>query len=108
MSANQIAVTVLPIPGKRSLDILRRDLKKLSICNKVAADHVAAELFDRLVEIKSIEESQSCVPFKVCKALKKTVSDYLFDDAIILTKSGQVPYIRFVKCDSLFPHCSFA
>ena len=81
-------------------------MKKISTCTSDIADHVAAELFDRLVELKSVEESQNCVSYKLCQALKSIISDYLFDDVIILNYS--VPYLRFVKCESLYPQCSFA
>ena len=81
-------------------------MKKISTCTSDIADHVAAELFDRLVELKSVEESQNCVSYKLCLALKSIISDYLFDDVIILNYS--VPYLRFVKCESLYPQFSFA
>ena len=99
---------VLPIPGKRSLAILKNDLNKLTSagCTSEIADHVAAELFDRLVEIKLIEQSQNCVSYKICQVLKKTISDYLFEDVILWSRESKLPYMKLVQCESLFPSCS--
>ena len=99
---------VLPIPGKRSLAILKKDLNKLSTlsgCTSEIADHVAAELFDRLVEIKFIEQSQNCVSYKICQILKKTINDYLFEDVILWSRESKLPYMKLVQCESLFPSC---
>ena len=100
---------VLPIPGKRSLAILKNDLNKLTSagCTSEIADHVAAELFDRLVEIKLIEQSQNCVSFKICQVLKKTISDYLFEDVILWSRESKLPYMKLVQCMPLGMRASY-
>jgi hypothetical protein len=114
---NSIGVTVLPIPGKRSLDILTRDLRTLlsdkgCIKGQTLSDTVASELFSRLVELNEIldKKSSSCIAFKLCKAIKSVVMDYVLDDAVAmgLASKGEVPFMRFVRCESLFPTCAFA
>ena len=108
---NQIGVTVLPIPGKRAIDSLRQKVVKLKQCKVDIIDNVAALLFNHLMQLKTSLEhhSQYCGSFQVCNKIKDITEELNFEDAISmeLEQQNQIPFMKIVKCETLFPECAF-
>ena len=106
-------MTVLPIPGKRAIDQLRHlsiSDAKVKECNVNIIDNVAALLYDRLMQLKSsLEISNYCQSYKICNSIKGIVEDLNFEDAISmrLASENEIPFLKIVKCESLFPQCAF-
>ena len=108
---NQIGVTVLPIPGKRAIDSLRQKVVKLKQCKVDIIDNVAALLFNHLMQLKTSLEhhSQYCESFEICNKIKDITEELKFEDAISmgLEQQNQIPFMKIVKCETLFPECAF-
>ena len=107
---NQIGVTVLPIPGKRAIDSLRQNVVKLKKCKVDIIDNAAALLFNHLMQLKkSLDNSEYCRSYKICNSIKQITEELNFEDAISmgLQKQNEIPFLKIVKCETLFPECAF-
>ena len=109
-SGNQISVTVLPIPGKRSL----RTLRSISSCNNIADRKVSDNairnvLLSHLINVKNKIQKVSveCEPFEYCEGIKRLLSWFDLDNAVILNlvKHGFDPNLKKLSCKKLFPTC---
>ena len=103
---NQIAVTVLPIPGKRSLDLWRSaDLNHCRIENRVASllFHRLTQLADRL----QTDQSDQCKANHVCHSISQILEDLHFDDAVVmgLSQADKTPFLSIIGCPTLFKFC---
>ncbi len=105
---NSIGVTVLPIPGKRSLGIKNRDLKICEAKGSNPVDVIAGDIFQRLLDIHEKSED-NCLAKNICNSVKNVMVDYALEDAVSLElhRNNLTPYMRFTDCSSLFPQCSY-
>ena len=110
-SGNQISVTVLPIPGKRSL----RTLRSISYCNitakrKLSDYSIANILLSHLIDVKDrIQKvSAECESFEYCIGTKRLLTLFDLDNTVVLSflKHGISPNLKKVSCKKLFPTCN--
>jgi len=109
-SGNVIGVTVLPIPGKRSLNFW----KSLTLPNTPkscpASDKVASLLFHRLVQLKEFLNGREnrCQSHDICQTILQILDDLHLDDAVVmgLMQSDRIPFLSISGCRSLFLGCA--
>lgn len=115
-AANQIGVTVLPIPGKRSIRLLRNYFKKnFGACSSSASgnstltlgDALASTLYSDMVGIHEEEEEGACSEHKICLAFKNMLRKFGFKDLINLElkKAGKNPSLAALDCGRMFQSC---
>ena len=109
-AANQISVTVLPIPGKRSIEHLKSDPCVYQRDKNNLEDLLASNIFKYIVLINENVNSVSniCNPYKICNILKSMSHGFRLDNIISfdLLKSGENPNVQNVSCQGLFPGCA--
>jgi len=106
-AVNTIGVTVLPIPGKRSLRFRRFTQQ----CPKTDSKSILIESV--LDEIRSLHglllnQNKTCQEFQVCTKIKEHISKYkLYDVAILeLQQEFGSPSTKQIDCHQLFPDCT--
>ena len=109
-AANQISVTVLPIPGKRSFRKLRSaECLYQGTKNKVD-ESVAALLFTHIVSVYSKLDSanHNCNSYEICTGVKDIFQLFQLDNIVSfdLLKIGRNPNLAQISCKRLFPNCS--
>jgi len=113
-AANGIGVTVLPIPGKRSLDFWRSlstiNDKSPQYLSCATTDKVASLLFHRLVQLKEIlsRDGNQCRSYDICQTIVEILDDLHLDDAVVmgLSQSERIPFLSIIGCRSLFLGCA--
>jgi len=109
-AVNQIGVTVLPIPGKRSVDNLIRKFNKNVQPRCPSKPQVTAPLADfalsQLVHI-SKEVDPACRGYRACTATKALLAYTEIPEAFSrdLLSAGLSPFISRTECSTLFPEC---
>jgi len=109
-AVNQIGVTVLPIPGKRSVDDLIRKFNKNVQPRCQAKPQVTAPLADfalsQLLHI-SKEPDAICRGFRACSATKSMLAYTEIPEAFSrdLLLAGLSPFLSRTRCEDLFPQC---
>ena len=110
-AANQISVTVLPIPGKRSF----RKLRSVASCpnqdlTNTTEESIAAIMFSQLVSVYSkLEmEDNSCHSYNFCVATKNLLQIFELEDivSIDLLKVGINPSLGSIPCKQPFSNCA--
>lgn len=108
-AVNQLMVTVLPIPGKRSVDNLIRKYNK-NVAPKCRAPPITEPLadfaFSQLLEITK-EPDPQCRGFSACKAVKNLMKYTEIAEAFSkdLFSVGLSPFLSQAKCEAFFPQC---
>ena len=109
-SANQISVTVLPIPGKRSF----RRLRSINSCSNgqsgnLTTSSITNTLFSYLISVNSKirETSMECNSFEYCIGIKNVITYFDLKNVVSLDllKSGINPSLKKLACKELFPNC---
>ena len=109
-SGNQISVTVLPIPGKRSF----RRLRSTSSCyNKadrnITSSLIADILFSQLMLVQNRihKTSPECEAFEYCVAIKHLLKYFDLENVVSLNlvQNGIDPNLKKLSCQKLFPIC---
>ena len=109
-AVNQLMVTILPIPGKRSVENLIRNYEASSSLSCQTTPPVTEPLADfalaLLLEVAS-EKSESCRGYKVCLATKKLIHfvDIAEAFSVSLHSAGLSPFITATDCEELFSAC---
>ena len=110
-SANEIGVTILPIPGKRSLRHLKRH-PCLYEKSKRLDDLLASFLFDKMVRIhKEVTFASSdgvCRSYIICKGLQTVLRSLELDDIVIIQGTSAVTSnssLSGISCSALYPGC---
>ena len=110
-SGNQISVTVLPIPGKRSF----RTLRSVSSCSTTAEkkdlDYSMTNiLLSHLINVKNrIQKAPvKCEAFEYCQGTKRLLTLFDLQNAVVLNllKHGINPSLKKLSCKNLFPTCN--
>jgi len=108
---NMVTATILPVPGRRSLDLLNKSLKH-HISKRCAGqtkltvqDLVKMEVLEQVQRI-IMEKREECEGLAVCQAIKQ-ISGIFLKDAINtdLLEMGENPFLSMISCGQLFPHC---
>ena len=108
-AVNQLMVTVLPIPGKRSVDNLIRKYNK-NVLPKCKAPAITEPLADfavsQLMEIAA-EPDPLCRGFKACGAVKNLMKYTEIAEAYSkdLFNIGLSPFLSQARCEAFFPQC---
>ena len=112
-AVNQLMVTILPIPGKRSVENLIRNYhaSSSSSCQKTlppVTEPLADFALALLLEVAS-EKSESCRGYKVCLATKKLIHfvDIAEAFSVSLHSAGLSPFLTATDCKELFSACFF-
>jgi len=108
---NMVTATILPVPGRRSLDLLNKSLKHhlgkrcAGNLNMSVIDLVKMEIVEQAERIL-MEEREECEGLAVCQAIKQ-ISGIFLKDAINtdILEAGENPFISMMNCVQLFPHC---
>eukprot|EP00091_Calanus_sinicus_P003263 TRINITY_DN13423_c0_g1_i1.p1 TRINITY_DN13423_c0_g1~~TRINITY_DN13423_c0_g1_i1.p1 ORF type:complete len:179 (-),score=50.03 TRINITY_DN13423_c0_g1_i1:145-615(-) len=108
-AVNQLMVTVLPIPGKRSVDNLIRKYNKYVVpkCKAPSITEPLADFaFSQLLEIAG-EPDPLCRGFKACQAVKNLMKYTEISEAFSkdLFSIGLSPFLSQTKCEAFFPQC---
>lgn len=111
-SVNQLMVTVLPIPGKRSLRLLDRFLKGHFRCASnstvpSAADVLVNELYRRMIALVQDEAEADCKAYRICTATKEVIAGFGLQEAysVHLGRRRGNPWVSQTQCPELFPTC---
>ena len=110
-AVNQLMVTILPIPGKRSVESLIRGYQSSvsRVCSK-DGPHVTEPLADfalsLLLEVAG-ERSEACRGYRACLATKSLLHYVEIAEAfsVSLQSAGLSPFLTVTKCEQLFPQC---
>ena len=116
-AANQIGVTVLPIPGKRSVRLIESYLlqkeRREGFCggnDNNNTDALASDLYSQMTDVHEGlgNGGGKCHGFRICLAFKKILFKFGFDDLLNLelAKAGQNPSVREISCQKAFPGCN--
>ena len=111
-AANQISVTILPIPGRRSF----RKLRSISpiICNKPTCNNHNQWMVSLLsyyinnVYGSSNADTIECMPYRICIATTEIQRLLDLENVISLhiLRSGETAKSTASLCKTLFPHCT--
>ena len=109
-SGNQISVTVLPIPGKRSFRTLRSISSGYNNQEKNKSYHsIANALLSHLIQVqnKAREVSKDCESFEYCAGTKRLMNYFEIENAISMSLlyHGIDPNLKKLSCEKLFPNC---
>ena len=108
-AANQISVTVLPIPGKRSFRKLRSAPCFYRERESDIEESVANLLFSHMFPVNSMQDSKDdpCNPYKFCKEMKNVLDIFELDNVVLvnLLTFGINPKLTELSCKELFPNC---
>lgn len=110
-AVNQLMVTILPIPGKRSVENLIRNYKASSSesCSKTlppVTEPLADLAYSLLLEVAG-ENLETCRGYKACLATKKLIDfvDIAEAFSVPLHSAGLSPFLTVTDCEELFPGC---
>lgn len=108
-AANQISVTVLPIPGKRSFRKLRSlpyvNCGKENPIEESAAKLLFTHMFtDNIIKAK---KDDSCTPYKICKEVMNVLDTFELQNivSVDLLRFRITPKVSSFSCSALFPNC---
>ena len=110
-AANQIGVTILPIPGKRSLRnqvSWQRALRARCGDNDLnLAYALSSDIYARLLQVQTLK-GHPCEEFKICEELQDIIESYGLEEAVNtdLHLQGHEPRMTKVDCLQHFPHCN--
>ena len=112
-AVNQLMVTILPIPGKRSVESVVRHYQR-SLAGKCSqsqngpdvTEPLADLAFSLLVEVTR-EKNSACSGFRACIATKKLITYTEIAEAfsVSLHAAGLSPFLTSTNCGLLFPQC---
>ena len=106
-------VTILPIPGKRSVENLVRNYQRslAGRCNQsqttpVVTEPLADLAFSLLLEVTR-ETSSTCRGYRACTATKRLLRYTEIAEAfsVSLQAAGLSPFLTTTKCELLFSQC---
>merc|ERR1712080_749013 len=109
---NMVMAMILPVPGKRTLDLFNRTVshhvsKRCAERRISLTDLIKLEVFDqvRYVAGDKGQNREECEGLRVCQAVKR-ISHLFLRDTINaeLLEIGENPFISMTSCPSLFPH----
>ena len=112
-AVNQLMVTILPIPGKRSVENLIRNYQRslAGSCSQSKTSPGVSEslgdlAFSLLLEVTR-ETSSSCRAYRACIASKKLLRYTEIAEAfsVSLHSAGLSPFLSTTNCEKLFPQC---
>ena len=112
-AVNQLMVTILPIPGKRSVENLIRNYQRslAGRCSQsqtypVVTEPLADLAFSLLLEVTS-ETNATCRGYRACVASKKLLRYTEIAEAfsVSLHSAGLSPFLSATNCEVLFPQC---
>merc|ERR1712192_66592 len=110
---NMVMAMILPVPGKRTLDLFNRTVshhvsKRCAESRITLTDLVKLEVFDqvRYVVGDKGQNREECEGLRVCQAVKRITHLFLRDTINAeLLEIGENPFISMTSCPTLFPHC---
>ena len=104
-------VTILPIPGKRSVENLIRNYQrslagKCSQSTPAVTEPLADLAFSLLLEVTR-ETNSTCRGYSACVATKKLIRYTEIAEAfsVSLHAAGLSPFLTTTNCELLFPQC---
>ena len=109
-AVNQLMVTILPIPGKRSVENLIRNYQRnlAGRCGRsqsvpVVTEPLADLAFSLLLEVTK-ETNSSCQGYRACLATKELLRYTEITEAfsVSLQAAGLSPFLTRTNCDQLF------
>ena len=111
-AVNQLMVTILPIPGKRSVENLVRNYQR-SLAGRCQTSPVVTEpladlAFSLLLEVTR-ETSSTCRGYRACTATKRLLRYTEIAEAfsVSLHAAGLSPFLTTTNCELLFAECFF-
>jgi len=108
---NMVTATILPVPGRRSLDLINKSLRHH--VSKRCAKNVNITVLD-LLKMEMLEQAESiilekreeCEGLAVCQAIKQISGVFLKDTINTdLLEAGENPFLSMINCAQLFPQC---
>jgi len=110
---NMVMAMILPVPGKRTLNLFNRTVnhhvrKRCAEKDITLIDLVKLEVFDQVRYLVGEKNRQrdECEGLRVCQAIKRITQLFLRDTINTeLLEAGENPFISMTSCPNLFPHC---
>jgi len=111
---NMVMAMILPVPGKRTLDLFNRTVshhvnKRCAESGITLTDLVKLEVFDQVRYVaggNGQKRDEECEGLRVCQAVKRITHLFLRDTINAeLLEIGENPFISMTSCPALFPHC---
>jgi len=112
-NTNMISATILPVPGKRSVEYLKKHLadhmSKNCVNSTTTLETIITDEMMTQMQIISREKRPQCRGWRVCNAIKQMMSKFSLDDAIVLDllEEGQVPFMSMINCAKFFQSCAY-
>ena len=105
---NMVMAMILPVPGKRSLEMLNTTLSH-HISKRCAGNPLTLEelvMVEVAEQVEQVVGEEECEGLRVCLAVKHLTKMFL-KDAINaeLLELGRPPFLSMTSCSRLFPSC---